>query len=130
MEISDRAFHPPVLLIETGDRVWWFWDKFKVTVCRKREVFHACHLLLQYSFNINNFSCLYVTHKSLLLFPFPYSLFFIPFSLCLSVFVSLSLVCLDKKYMTCICPLVPVIEYPFSCSVRNTTVCTRLRHQP
>jgi hypothetical protein len=30
VEISDRAFHPPVLLIETGDRVWWYWDKYKV----------------------------------------------------------------------------------------------------
>eukprot|EP00105_Crassostrea_gigas_P035802 XP_019919950.1 PREDICTED: uncharacterized protein LOC105321045 [Crassostrea gigas] len=34
VEISDRAFHPPVLLIETGDRVWWFWDKFK---CKKHH---------------------------------------------------------------------------------------------
>ncbi|XP_048739977.2 uncharacterized protein LOC125654190 isoform X5 [Ostrea edulis] len=34
VEISDRAFHPPVLLIETGDRVWWYWDKYK---CKKHH---------------------------------------------------------------------------------------------
>ncbi|KAK3103976.1 hypothetical protein FSP39_023382, partial [Pinctada imbricata] len=32
VEILDRSFNPPVVLVETGDRVWWYWDKFK---CKK-----------------------------------------------------------------------------------------------
>lgn len=30
VELLDRSFQPMILLIEEGDRVWWFWDKFKV----------------------------------------------------------------------------------------------------
>ncbi|CAC5396477.1 unnamed protein product [Mytilus coruscus] len=32
VELLDRSFQPMILLIEEGDRVWWFWDKFK---CKK-----------------------------------------------------------------------------------------------
>jgi len=27
----DRSYQPMILLIEEGDRVWWSWDKLKVT---------------------------------------------------------------------------------------------------
>ena len=30
MEILDREFDPPILVIQEGDRVWWYWDKDKV----------------------------------------------------------------------------------------------------
>ena len=31
MEILDRSFQPMILLIEEGDRVWFSWDRFKVS---------------------------------------------------------------------------------------------------
>ena len=31
MEVRDRSFNPPILVIEEGDRIWWFWDKNKVS---------------------------------------------------------------------------------------------------
>ena len=30
VEILDREFDPPILVIQEGDRVWWYWDKDKV----------------------------------------------------------------------------------------------------
>ena len=30
IEIRDKSFGPPILVIEEGDRIWWFWDKNKV----------------------------------------------------------------------------------------------------
>ena len=30
MEVLDRSFAPPILVIEEGDRVWWTWNKEKV----------------------------------------------------------------------------------------------------
>lgn len=31
VDIMDRSFQPMILLIEEGDRVWWSWDKQKVS---------------------------------------------------------------------------------------------------
>ena len=30
IEILDREFDPPIIVIQEGDRVWWYWDKDKV----------------------------------------------------------------------------------------------------
>lgn len=37
----DRTFNPMILLIEEGDRVWWSWEKNKVSgwsdLCRNQK---------------------------------------------------------------------------------------------
>jgi len=30
IEILDREFDPPIIVIQEGDRIWWYWDKDKV----------------------------------------------------------------------------------------------------
>ena len=30
VEVLDRSFNPPIVVIEEGDRIWWQWDKVKV----------------------------------------------------------------------------------------------------
>ena len=46
VEVRDRSFNPPIMVIEEGDRIWWFWDKNKVSVqyrciCLKVTAMHS-----------------------------------------------------------------------------------------
>ena len=34
VEVLDRSFQPMILLIEQGDRVWWHWDRIRVSQLR------------------------------------------------------------------------------------------------
>ena len=46
VEIQDRSYQPMILLIEEGDRVWWSWDKQKVTIRKVNETFHRIEFCL------------------------------------------------------------------------------------
>lgn len=35
IEVLDRSFDPPIVVIEEGDRIWWHWDRQKVAFYSK-----------------------------------------------------------------------------------------------
>ena len=49
IQILDREFDPPILVIQEGDRVWWHWEQDKVCITRQDT---APKLL--FSFTINS----------------------------------------------------------------------------
>ena len=53
IQILDREFDPPILVIQEGDRVWWHWEQDKVCITRQDKTLLPNYSLVLLSIHNN-----------------------------------------------------------------------------